>query len=263
MGRLAVYTPLTGATIMACCFNVAVRCCKMLATNCLRELMKILVAEDDKRTADFLRKGLIENGHTVDCVPDGRDALSQCLYNDYDLLLLDRMMPGMDGLDVLKALRAAKSQVPVIFLTALADVDDRVEGLVAGGDDYLVKPFAFSELLARITVVSRRPKGREESNLLQVHDLTLDLLTRTATRGKVKIELHAKEFAMLEILMRNSGKIVTKTMLLEQVWDFNFDPRTTVVETHISRLRAKIDKPFEVQLLHTTRNTGYSLHAPE
>jgi two-component system OmpR family response regulator len=171
--------------------------------------------------------------------------------------------PGMDGLDVLKALRAAKSQVPVIFLTALADVDDRVEGLVAGGDDYLVKPFAFSELLARITVVSRRPKGREESNLLQVHDLTLDLLTRTATRGKVKIELHAKEFAMLEILMRNSGKIVTKTMLLEQVWDFNFDPRTTVVETHISRLRAKIDKPFEVQLLHTTRNTGYSLHAPE
>ncbi|WP_088920559.1 response regulator [Granulosicoccus antarcticus] len=224
--------------------------------------MKILVAEDDQRTADFLRKGLIEIGYTVDCVSDGRDALSHCLYNNYDLVLLDRMMPGMDGLDVLKALRAAKSQVPVIFLTALADVDDRVEGLVAGGDDYLVKPFAFSELLARITVVSRRPKATEVTTSLKVHDLTLDLLTRTAMRGNVKIELHAKEFAMLEILMRNNGKIVTKTMLLEQVWDFNFDPRTTVVETHISRLRAKIDKPFDIQLLHNTRNSGYSLYAP-
>ena len=225
--------------------------------------MKILVAEDDQRTAEFIRKGLVESGYTVDCVHDGKDALSQCLYNNYDLVVMDRMMPGMDGLDVLKALRAAKSLIPVIFLTALADVDDRVEGLVAGGDDYLVKPFAFSELLARITVVSRRPKDTEEPRTLQVHDLTLDLLTRTAVRGNVKILLLAKEFALLEVLMRNTGRIVTKTMLLEQVWDFNFDPRTTVVETHISRLRAKIDKPFDVPLLHNTRNTGYSLYAAE
>ena len=225
--------------------------------------MKILVAEDDQRTAEFIRKGLVESGYAVDCVDNGRDALSQCLYNNYDLAILDRMMPGMDGLDVLKALRAAKTQVPVIFLTALADVDDRVEGLVAGAEDYLVKPFAFSELLARITVVSRRPREAEEARTLQVHDLTLDLLTRTAVRSDVKIPLLAKEFALLEILMRNKGRIVTKTMLLEQVWDFNFDPRTTVVETHISRLRAKIDKPFDVPLLHNTRNTGYSLYAPE
>ena len=225
--------------------------------------MKILVAEDDHRTAEFIRKGLVESGYTVDCVDNGRDALSQCLYNNYDLAILDRMMPGMDGLDVLKALRAAKTQVPVIFLTALADVDDRVEGLVAGAEDYLVKPFAFSELLARITVVCRRPQMAEEARTLKVHDLTLDLLTRTAERGGEKIALLAKEFALLEILMRNTGRIVTKTMLLEQVWDFNFDPRTTVVETHISRLRAKIDKPFDVPLLHTTRNTGYSLYVPE
>ena len=225
--------------------------------------MKILVAEDDQRTAEYIRKGLVESGYTVDCVHNGKDALSQCLYNNYDLVVMDRMMPGMDGLDVLKALRAAKSLIPVIFLTALADVDDRVEGLVAGGDDYLVKPFAFSELLARITVVSRRPKDTEEPRTLQVHDLTLDLLTRTAVRGNVKIPLLAKEFALLEVLMRNTGRIVTKTMLLEQVWDFNFDPRTTVVETHISRLRAKIDKPFNVPLLHNTRNTGYSLYAAE
>jgi len=224
--------------------------------------MKILVADDDKSTADFVQKGLKEHGHTVDCVYEGRDALNYCLYNNYDLVVLDRMMPGMDGIAIVKALRATNNQIPVIFLTGMADVDDRVDGLMAGGDDYLVKPFHFSELLARITALSRRPAGTEEKTTLKVHDLELDLLTRTARRGDTSIDLLAKEFALLEILMRNEGRVVTKTMLLEQVWDFNFDPRTTVVETHISRLRAKIDKPFDVPLIHTTRNSGYSLYAP-
>jgi two-component system, OmpR family, response regulator len=224
--------------------------------------MKILVAEDDLKSAEFLRKGLSQEGHSVECVTDGRDALSYCLYNPCDLLVLDRMMPGMDGLTVLKSLRAAGRKMPVIFLTSMGDVDDRVEGLLAGGDDYLVKPFHFSELLARLTVLGRRPQVVPQSTKLSVHDLELDLLTRTATRAGSNIELQAKEFALLEILMRNTGRIVTKTMLLEQVWDFNFDPRTTVVETHMSRLRSKIDKPFEVPLIHTTRSAGYSLHAP-
>ena len=224
--------------------------------------MKILVAEDDKTTSEFLRKGLIENGHSVDCVFDGREALTYCMYNQCDLVILDRMIPGMDGLSVLKALRAAGNALPVIFLTAMADVDDRVDGLLAGGDDYLVKPFQFSELMARVTALARRPQSVEKVTRLKVYDLELDLLTRTAIRADTRIDLQAKEFALLEVLMRNSGRIVTKTMLLEQVWDFNFDPRSTVVETHVSRLRAKIDKPFEVQLLHTSRNSGYSLRAP-
>lgn len=224
--------------------------------------MKILVAEDDQAAAEYIRKGLIAEGHSVDTVSDGRDALTYCLYSACDLVILDRMMPGMDGLTLLKALRAAGCGLPVLFLTAMGDVDDRVEALLAGGDDYLVKPFHFSELLARITVLARRPKGASGETVLKVHDLELDLLSRTARRGRVAIDLQAKEFALLEILMRNAGRIVTKSMLLEQVWDFNFDPKTTVVETHVSRLRAKIDKPFDVELIHTTRNAGYSMHAP-
>ena len=224
--------------------------------------MKILVAEDDKQSAEFLRKGLVQEGHSVEVVGDGRDALSYCLYNSCDMLILDRMMPGMDGLTVLKTLRAADRRVPVIFLTAMGDVDERVEGLLAGGDDYLVKPFHFSELSARVTSLGRRPQEAEVKTRLSVHDLELDLLAHAATRAGVAIELQAKEFQLLEVLMRNAGRIVTKTMLLEQVWDFNFDPKTTVVETHMSRLRAKVDKPFEVALIHTTRNSGYSIHAP-
>lgn len=224
--------------------------------------MKILVAEDDKQSAEFLRKGLAAEGHSVEVVADGRDALSYCLYNPCDMLILDRMMPGMDGLTVLKTLRAADCKVPVIFLTAMGDVDERVEGLLAGGDDYLVKPFHFSELMARVTSLARRPQGSEQKTRLAVHDLELDLLAHTATRAGTAIDLQAKEFQLLEVLMRNAGRIVTKTMLLEQVWDFNFDPKTTVVETHMSRLRAKVDKPFEVPLIHTTRNSGYSMHAP-
>ena len=197
--------------------------------------MKILIAEDDRTSTEFLRKGLTQEGHSVEAVIDGRDAMSYCLYNPCDLLILDRMMPGMDGLSVLKALRAAGRRLPVIFLTAMGDVDDRVEG---------------------------RPQEASLTTKLTVHDLELDLMSHMARRGGTPIELLAKEYALLEILMRNAGRILTKTMLLEQVWDFNFDPRTTVVEPHMSRLRTKIDKPFDVALIHTTRNSGYSIHAP-
>jgi two-component system OmpR family response regulator len=224
--------------------------------------VKVVVAEDDRTSSEFIRKGLNQQGHSVESVFDGRDALTFCLYNSCDVLVLDRMMPGMDGLSVAKALRASGRTVPILFLTSMGDVDDRVEGLMAGGDDYLVKPFHFSELLARITVLARRPQTAEVTTRLSLCDLELDLMDHTATRAGIRIELQAKEFAILALLMRNAGRIVTKTMLLEQVWDFNFDPQTTVVETHMSRLRAKIDKPFEVPLIHTTRNTGYSIHAP-
>lgn len=224
--------------------------------------MKILLAEDDPVVADFITSGLVENGHSVDHVADGREALTYCLYNTCDLAILDRMMPGMDGLSVVKALRAARKDLPVLFLTAMGDVTERVEGLAAGADDYLVKPFHFSELLARVMALTRRQKDSADVSMLVVEDLTLDLLARTAKRGSVLIELQNKEFALLEILMRNAGRVVTRTMLLEQVWNFNFEPNTTVVETHVSRLRAKIDKPFDLPLIHTVRSTGYSLHGP-
>ena len=219
--------------------------------------MKILLAEDDPKVASFITNGLSENGHSVDHVTDGREALTYCLYNSCDLAILDRMMPGMDGLSVVRALRAARNQTPVLFLTALADVSDRVEGLAAGADDYLVKPFHFSELLARVVALSRRHKDSTETPVLTVHDLSLDLLARTARRQGQVIELQSKEFALLEVLMRNAGRVVTRTMLLEQVWNFNFEPNTTVVETHVSRLRAKIDKPFDLPLIHTVRGVGF------
>jgi two-component system OmpR family response regulator len=224
--------------------------------------MKILVAEDDAQSAEFLRRGLAQEGHSVECVADGRDALGHCLYGAPDLVVLDRMLPGLDGLSVLRSLRAAGRDVPVLFLTSMGDVEDRVEGLLAGGDDYLVKPFHFSELSARVTSLLRRPAGGGPPTRLVVHDLELDLLSHGARRAGVDIDLQAKVFALLEVLLRNAGRIVTRTMLLEQVWDFSFDPKTTVVETHVSRLRAKVDKPFEVPLIHTTRNSGYSIHAP-
>jgi two-component system OmpR family response regulator len=224
--------------------------------------MKILLAEDDDRVADFIATGLSESGHSVDRVSDGRDALSHCLYNKPDLAILDRMMPGMDGLSVLKALRVARNEIPVIFLTALGDVEERVEGLSAGADDYLAKPFHFSELEARIAALTRRRKDLAEVTVLDVHDLHLDLLARSAERQGKYIELQSKEFALLEVLMRNAGRVVTRTMLLERVWDFNFEPNTTVVETHVSRLRAKVDRPFDTPLIHTVRNTGYSMHGP-
>ena len=235
-----------------------------IAPDCIpgNPLLKILLAEDDQRVADFVIAGLTENGHSVDHVSDGREALTYCLYNTCNLAILDRMMPGMDGLSVVKALRAARKETPVLFLTSMADVTERVEGLAAGADDYLVKPFHFSELLARVVALSRRHNDTANVPVLAVHDLTLDRLSRVARRQGQVIELQSKEFALLEILMRNAGHVVTRTMLLEQVWNFNFEPNTTVVETHVSRLRAKIDKPFDLPLIHTVRSTGYSMHVP-
>ncbi len=224
--------------------------------------MKILLAEDDATSAEYIRKGLIENGHVVDWVTDGRDALTHCLYNPVDLAIVDRMMPGMDGLSLVKALRASRSDLPVIFLTALSDVEDRVDGLLAGGDDYMVKPFHFSELLARITVLARRPSQAAQPTMLRVHDLELDLLSRTATRQGQHIELLNKEFALLQLLMETPGRVISRTMILEKIWDFSFDPGTTVVETHISKLRQKMDKPFDIALIHTVRNMGYTIRAP-
>lgn len=224
--------------------------------------MRILIIEDDKRTSDYVVRGLTESGHLAEVLPDGRDALVHATHTSYDVLVVDRMLPGLDGLSLVKALRASGVQTPAIFLTAIDGVDDRVDGFEAGGDDYLVKPFAFSELLARINALARRPPVQAEQSVLKVADLELDLLRRKARRGGQNIELQPREFTLLEVLMRNQGHVVTRTMLLERVWDFHFDPKTSVVETHISRLRAKIDKPFPVALLHTVRSTGYSIHAP-
>lgn len=223
--------------------------------------MRILVVEDDGRTADYVRQGLMEAGHVVDVLHDGYDALSHGTRGAFDVIILDRLLPGLDGLSVVKALRASGTTTPVLFLTAVNGVDDRVEGLESGGDDYLVKPFAFSELLARVNALARRPPAQTERTTLQIRDLELDLVRHNCRRGTVTIDLLPREFTLLEYLMRNEGRVVTRTMLLEQVWDFHFDPQTSVVETHISRLRAKIDKPFAHSLIHTIRLTGYSMHA--
>jgi len=224
--------------------------------------MRILLIEDDQRTAEYIVRGFTESGHHCETLANGQDGLYQATREAYDVLVVDRMLPGLDGLSLVRALRAANVMTPVLFLTSVGGVDDRVEGLDAGGDDYLVKPFAFSELLARVNALGRRPPAQSEVTRLRVHDVELDLLRRRATRGGQVIDLQPKEFELLEFLMRNEGRVVTRTMLLERVWGFNFDPKTSVVETHISRLRAKIDKPFDTPLLHTVRNTGYSLHAP-
>lgn len=223
--------------------------------------MRILVLEDDKELGPWVADGLRKEGHVVDLFRDGKDALLAAMGQDYDLLILDRMVPGLDGLAVLKSLRASKDATPALFLTALGEVDSRVEGFDAGGDDYLTKPFAFAELSARVNALSRRRGGSvggvEESTVLRYGDLSLDLIGRRCERQGQPIELMAKEFKLLEYFMRRPGRLVTRTMLLEQVWDMSFDPTTSVVETHISRLRAKIDKPFGGDLLRTRRGEGY------
>lgn len=220
--------------------------------------MRLLVLEDDAKLGPWLDQGLRDEGHVVDLFTDGREALVGAMGQAYDVLVLDRMVPGLDGLSVLKALRQAKVTAPAIFLTALSDVEDRVEGLRAGGDDYLAKPFAFSELLARIEVLTRRQGATEEQSAeLQAGDIRLDLHKRSCARQGQKIDLNPKEFLLLEAFMRSKGRVQTKTMLLERVWDMNFDPTTSVVETHISRLRAKIEKPFGDHLIRTIRGAGY------
>jgi len=221
--------------------------------------MKLLVVEDDPTTAQFIARGLGEEGHSVDCLDNGRDALSRALATAYDVMVVDRMLPELDGLSLVRALRAAHVTTPAIFLTSMSGVDDRIDGLRAGGDDYLVKPFAFGELSARIEALGRRPPMQETETVLKAADLEMDLVRRSVTRAGQRIELLPREFALLEHLLRHKGRIQTRTMLLESVWDINFDPQTNVVETHISRLRAKVDKPFDRELIATVRGAGYRI----
>ncbi|HUJ97683.1 MAG TPA: response regulator transcription factor [Stellaceae bacterium] len=220
--------------------------------------MRILVVEDDREAAAYLIKGLSESGHRVALVEEGRDGLERATHETFDAMIIDRMLPGMDGLSIVAALRAARNQTPVLVLSALGDVDDRVKGLRAGCDDYLAKPFAFAELLARLEALTRR--GSAETRLA-VGDLEMDLLTRTVTRAGRIIDLLPREFRLLEYLMRHAGHIVTRTMLLEKVWDHHFDPQTNVIDVHVSRLRQKLDKGFAAPLLHTVRGAGYTLRA--
>ena len=223
--------------------------------------MKILVIEDDAETAEYLRQALTEVGHGVVLSHDGRDGLLRATAEPWDLLLIDRMLPNLDGLAVLTALRHGGVCTAVLFLTTVGGIDDRVDGLNAGADDYLVKPFALSELIARVAALGRRPRQGKQDTVLRVDDLELDLLSRQARRTGALIDIQPREFRLLEYLMRHAEQIVTRTMLLENVWDLHFDPHTNVVETHISRLRAKIDKGRPDPLIHTVRGAGYSLHA--
>jgi two-component system OmpR family response regulator len=225
--------------------------------------MKLLVVEDEPQAAAFLKRALGEAGHVVDLVHGGRDGLMLAAGEAYDVIVLDRMLPELDGLAILRTIRAAGVNTPVLLLTALGGIDDRVEGLNAGGDDYLVKPFAFSELLARVNALARRPPSQAVETQLTVADLKLDLLKRTVTRAGQRIDLQAREFQLLEFLMRHAGRVVTRTMLLEGIWNFHFDPKTNIVESHMSRLRGKVDRGFGAELIHTVRGSGYVLREPE
>ena len=222
--------------------------------------MKLLLIEDDAQTAAYIIRGFREHGHVVDPARTGRDGLFLAESGTYDILIVDRMLPGIDGLNIVKILRSANVKTPIIFLTTMSGIDDRVSGLESGADDYLVKPFAFSELLARVNALSRRPALSGSLIVLRVGDLELDLLKRKVRRGTETIDLQPREFALLAFLMRHAGQVVTRTMLLESVWDYNFDPKTNIVETHISRLRSKIDRGRSSNLIHTIRGSGYSIH---
>jgi two-component system OmpR family response regulator len=224
--------------------------------------MRILLIEDDATTASYVERALGECGYLVERVSDGREGLYRATEGGFDLIILDRMLPGLDGLSILAGLRAAGLQTPVLILSALGQVDDRVKGLRAGGDDYLTKPFAFAELLARVEALLRRKSApSQEVTRLAVADLEMDLLRREVRRAGRAIELKPREFRLLEYLMRHAGQVVTRTMLLEGVWDYHFDPQTNVIDVHVSRLRQKIDKGFEPPLLHTVRGAGYVMRA--
>ena len=224
--------------------------------------MRILLIEDDAETACYIAQGLAADGHATIVAGDGREGLARASGEAWDLLIVDRMLPGLDGVSIVRALRAAQSATPVLFLTTLGGVDDRVHGLNAGADDYLVKPFSFAELRARVSALGRRRTSPAVETRLKVADLELDLLARTATRSGMAIDLMPREFQLLEYLMRHASQIVTRTMLLENVWDVHFEPNTSVVETHISRLRSKVDRGHAVELIHTLRGAGYTLHVP-
>jgi two-component system, OmpR family, response regulator len=225
--------------------------------------LRILVVEDDSETASYLTGGLEEEGHAVSWSRAGRDGLFLAMSENFDLLIIDRMLPELDGLTLVKTLRAARIETPILFLTTMAGIDDRVTGLNAGGDDYLVKPFAFSELVARVKALSRRPRGTTVDTSFKVADLELDVVKHVVKRGGQQIQLQPREFRLLEYLMRHAGQVVTRTMLLDNVWNYHFDPKTNVVESHLSRLRTKIDKGFSPELIHTVRGAGYCLRAPE
>jgi two-component system, OmpR family, response regulator len=220
------------------------------------------VIEDDQETADYVARGLREQGHAVDHAADGREGLFRAGEAPYDVLIIDRMLPGIDGLSTVRILREAELRTPVLFLTALGGVGDRVRGLDAGGDDYLAKPFAFAELLARVNALARRPPLAEVQTTLRAGDLEMDLLKRTVTRAGKEIDLQPREFQLLEYMLRHAERVVTRTMLLEAVWEFHFDPKTNIVETHISRLRSKLAQWGGPELIHTVRGAGYALRAP-
>jgi len=221
--------------------------------------MRVLVIEDDREAAGFLQKALRESGHSAEVAGDGETGLETASEGRFDVLIVDRMMPRLDGLSVIERLRKSGDRTPVLILSALGEVDDRVKGLRAGGDDYLTKPYSYSELLARIEALSRRAQPGEGSTTYTVGDLVLDRLSHRVTRGSENIILQPREFRLLEFLMKNAGQVVTRTMLLEHVWDYHFDPQTNVIDVHVSRLRAKIDKAFAAPLLHTVRGAGYMI----
>jgi two-component system OmpR family response regulator len=221
--------------------------------------MKVLIIEDDAETAAFVAEGLKDRGHEAQIAGNGREGLALAIAERFDAVVLDRMLPQLDGLSVIALMRSEGLSTPVLFLTNLSGIDDRVEGLAAGGDDYLVKPFAFEELLARLQALARRPTLGSSPTVLTAGDLEMDLVARTVRRGGEAVELQPREFSLLEYLLRSDGRIVTRKMLLEQVWDFHFDPRTNIVETHISRLRTKIDRGRGEALIHTVRGAGYLL----
>ena len=224
--------------------------------------MRALLIEDDSTVCSYITKGLKEQGYFVDMANDGQEGLNKATSEAYDVMVIDRMLPNLDGLSILKSVRAAGNNTPVIVLSALGEVDDRVKGLKAGGDDYLVKPFAFSELIARIEAVVRRTEfSTEIVTELSVGDLYMDLLSRKVTRTGQKIDLQSREFKLLEYLVRNQGQVVTRTMLLENVWNYHFDPQTNVIDVHISRLRSKIDKDFDSPLIRTVRGAGSIIEA--
>ena len=225
--------------------------------------MRILIIEDDKETRDYLVQGLTQSGHLVDAAADGKDGLFLALEEEFDALVVDRMLPELDGLSIVETVRKSGCNTPILILSALGEVEDRVEGLRRGGDDYLVKPFAFSELSARLEALVRRSASEAVETSLQVADLEMDLLSREVRRAGQLIELQPREFRLLEYLMRHSDQVVTRTMMLEKVWDYHFDPQTNVIDVHISRLRSKIDRDFDPPLIQTVRGAGYRLRAPE
>ena len=228
--------------------------------RCSLNAMKILLIEDDKKTGDYIITGLKEAAHSIDLAKDGYEGLILAKEGTYDLLIMDRMLPGLDGLSLLKTLRMAHCNTPILFLTTMCGIDDRVEGLNAGADDYLVKPFAFSELNARVNALLRRPRETVEQKILQTSELEINLLKRVVKRNGHLIDLQPTEFRLLEYLVRHVGQVVTRTMLLENVWEFHFDPKTNIVETHISRLRSKLNTGNKADLITTIRGSGYIIH---